>query len=229
MVYGEIEKIIGYEFKDKSLLETALTHSSYANDILGDRLRSNERLEFLGDALLDAAIGECLYYRNKDMSEGALTKLRADIVCERSLYEAANEMGLPRFLKLGNGEKHSGGNLRASMLADAFEALLAAVYLDSNDFKRASAFAVEKLERIIDLACRGKLNYDSKSTLQEKLQAKGICDIKYVLLSEEGPDHDKIFTFAVLVKGVEMGRGSGRTKKNAEAAAALMALSRMEE
>ncbi len=232
MLWSELENLIGYKFNDIQLLETAMTHASYANDFLGDPYLGNERLEFLGDALLDAVVGEKLYRRFYDDDEGRLTKLRADIVCERSLSNASIALGLNMYLRLGKGEETRGGRDKPSIVADNVEALIAAVYLDC---ERSQALDV--LDRLVDrvlgqtieMAVEGKLPGDEKTRLQERCQVNGSVDIRYVIVAESGPDHDKLFTSAVLIEGVEAGRGEGRTKKEAEAAAAHAALRCMEE
>lgn len=227
-----MENLIGYKFRDIKLLETAMTHSSYANDFLGDPYLGNERLEFLGDALLDAVVGEKLYRRFQDENEGRLTKLRAEIVCERSLSNASKALGLNKFLRLGKGEESRGGHRKPSLVADNLEALIAAVYLDC-DRSQALDVLDGLIDRIlgetINMAAEGRLPGDEKTRLQELCQANGTVDIKYVIVAEDGPDHDKRFTSAVLIEGIETGRGEGRSKKEAEAAAAHMALRRMEE
>lgn len=205
----------------------ALTHSSYANDNYGDTSKSNERLEFLGDAFLDAIVGQILFERYPDKDEGFLTKLRADIVCEKALGNAAIKLGLNEYLLLGNGEEQKGSKMRLSIVADSVEAILAAVYLDTDEScalveLRKVVYAI--LGETIELACSGKLQIDSKTTLQEHCQAKGITKIKYVIINESGPDHNKSFTAEVYVNGKAVGRGTGKSKKEAEALAAKQAL-----
>ncbi|MCQ2551802.1 MAG: ribonuclease III [Clostridia bacterium] len=227
----ELENLIGYKFNDEKLLKTAMTHSSYANDILGDNHKSNERLEFLGDALLDAVVGEMLYKRFPERDEGFLTKLRADIVCEKALGNAALKMGLNKYLLLGRGEEQKGGRNKLSIVSDSVESLIAAVYLDSgkDDISNVKELILKILAETIELACAGKLQLDSKTALQEKCQAKGITDIKYQIIAESGPDHDKSFTAEVKILGKAYGTGSGKTKKEAESEAAKIALLGMEE
>jgi len=232
MLWAQLEKIIAYEFRDKALLKTAMTHSSYANDALGDTKLSNERLEYFGDALLDAIVGEMLFKRFPDRNEGYLTKLRAEIVCEKALGTAALNMGINNFLLLGNGEEERGGRKRISIVADSIEALIAAVYLDSDEKDAISnirKLVATILGDTIEQVCDGKVFSDSKTLLQEKLQAKGITDIKYEIIGESGPDHAKTFTAQVLVKGRVCGSGSGRSKKEAQSAAASVALEHMED
>lgn len=228
MLCAEIEKLIGHTFKDQNLLKTALTHSSYANDYYGNKNLSNERLEFLGDAFLDAIVGDILFKRFPDVDEGVLTKLRAEIVCEKALGNAAIKMGLNEFLLVGKGESHKDSKNKLSLVSDMVEAILAAVYLDSSPDK-----AIDELKKVaqnilgetIELACNGKLQIDTKTTLQEHCQAKGITDIRYKIVNESGPDHNKSFTAEVYINGHPAGRGEGKSKKEAEANAASMALS----
>ena len=232
MLCAELEKIIGYEFRDKALIENAMTHSSYANDVLGKTKYSNERLEYLGDAYLDAIVGEILYRRFPEKDEGYLTKLRAEIVCEKALGSAALKLGINEFLLLGNGEEGRGGRKRISIVADSIEALIAAVYLDGseeNAISRTRQVVLTILGDTIEQVCAGKVFSDSKTALQEKLQAKGVTDIRYEIIGESGPDHAKIFTAQVLVKGIAAGSGSGRSKKEAQSAAAFAALEHMED
>jgi len=232
MLCNELENLIGYKFKNTKLLENAMTHSSYANDVLGSVMLSNERLEFLGDALLDAIVGEILFKRFPHRNEGFLTKLRAEIVCEKALGLAAFKLGLNEYLLLGNGEEERGGRQRASLVADSVEALIAAVYLDSDESLAISNIRMvvqNILGETIEQVCKGKKFTDSKTALQEKLQAKGITDIKYEITGESGPDHAKVFTAAVLIKGVASGSGEGHSKKEAESMAAHAALESMED
>lgn len=232
MLCAELEKIIRYEFRDKALLETAMTHSSYANDVLGNTMLSNERLEYLGDALLDAIVGEILFKRFPNKNEGYLTKLRAEIVCEKALGTAALKLGINNFLLLGNGEEERGGRKRISIVADSIEALIAAVYLDCGQdagLSQVSKLVNTILGETIEMVCAGKVFSDSKTALQEKLQAKGITDIKYEIIGESGPDHAKTFTAQVLVNKKAMGSGSGSSKKEAQSAAASAALEYMED
>jgi len=230
MICAEIEKLIGHTFNNKELLKTALTHSSYANDVYGDKTRSNERLEFLGDAFLDATIGQLLFERFPEKDEGFLTKLRADIVCEKALGNAAIKLGLNEYLLLGKGEELKGSKTRLSIVSDSVEAILAAVYLDTRPEEallELRKVVLNILGETIELACSGKLQIDSKTTLQEHCQAKGITDIRYEIVDESGPDHDKSFTAEVYINGKPFGRGTGKSKKEAEALAAQKAL--MEE
>lgn len=222
----QFEEIIGYEFGDMTLLDQALSHSSYTRENREENLKDNERLEFLGDAFFDAIIGEALYEMFEDAEEGRLSKMRASIVCEASLARAARRIELADYLLLGYGEEKNGGRHRESILADATEAVVGAIYLDGG-YENVKAFVLDTFRKELEDARAGKfLNKDFKSTLQENLQAAGIHEIKYILEKEEGPDHDKTFTVRLEVKGVAAGHGTGKSKKNAEQAAAKQALER---
>ena len=218
-----LEEILGYNFKDRNLLNQALVHSSYANEVYGDALRDNERLEFLGDAVLDMVISQILYNSESHKEEGDLTKLRASIVCEKSLAEISRAHGLNNFLILGRGEELSGGRDRDSIIADGVEAIIGAIFIDSG-IEAASDLIHRFFGGLIKQAKAGKLNRDSKTELQELMQQKGPCQIEYKLLAESGPDHDKTFTFAVYTDGIKLGEGSGKSKKLAQIAAAEVAL-----
>lgn len=221
--WSKAEEIIGYRFKDILLLETAFTHSSYANDYLGDYRISNERLEFLGDAILDMVVGAELYMRFPDQQEGFLSKLRAEIVCEETLACAAKELKLYEFLKLGRGEEANGGRTRNSILSDMVEAVIASVYVDGGI--EASMRVVHNImDSYIDKGCAGLLPKDSKTLLQEYFQKQGGELPVYKMISSEGPDHDKTFVYGVYLKGVELGRGVGKSKKEAESKAAKAVL-----
>ena len=216
-----LEEIIGYSFKNKELLNRALTHSSFANE--EDPGYDNERLEFLGDAVLDMVISNKLFKELKDSREGDLTKLRAAVVCEKSLAKISKDKGINNYLRLGHGEEQSGGRTRNSIVADGMEAIIGAVYVDSG-FLAASAMIERLFADAIKDAKEGKVIQDSKTKLQEKLQKNGPCNIEYRLIKEEGPDHAKLFTMAVYVNGKEEGTGTGKSKKEAQMAAAEAAL-----
>lgn len=217
-----LEKKLGYEFDDKSILETALTHSSYANENRGGGGNSNERLEFLGDSVLGMTVANYLYLNYPQMSEGGMTRLRAELVCEQSLHRVSNELGLGKYIRLGKGEEHSGGRKRSSILADAVEALIAALYLDGG-FPVAIRF-IEKYV-LSDVRERGlRKNSDFKTALQELVQQKSGQLLSYHVLGETGPDHDKRFEAEVCLNDKPMGTGIGRTKKEAEQEAAKKAL-----
>lgn len=212
----ELEEIIGYHFKNKHYLTQALTHSSYANEKKLGKLGSNERLEFLGDAVLELISSDYLYARFTQIPEGELTKKRASLVCEPSLAYCAREFGLPQFLLLGKGEDMTGGRNRDSIVSDATEALLGAIYLDGG-FANAKEFVLNFILNDIE---HKQLFYDSKTILQEMVQAKYKETLVYELLKEEGPDHNKSFEVCVKIGDEEIGRGLGRTKKAAEQVAA---------
>ncbi len=216
----ELEEIIGYHFKNKHYLTQALTHSSYANEKKLGKLGCNERLEFLGDAVLELISSDFLYARFSKVPEGELTKKRASLVCEPSLAYCAREFGLPQFLLLGKGEDMTGGRNRDSIVSDATEALLGAIYLDGG-FASAKEFVLKFILNDIE---HKQLFYDSKTILQEIVQEKGTQPVEYVLIAEEGPDHNKSFTVEARVNGRLMGTGTGHTKKAAEQAAAYQAI-----
>lgn len=214
----EIEKNIGYTFRDKELLQLALTHSSYSNE-KGNR-HNNERLEFLGDSVLGFITAEYLYALRPDLPEGQLTKLRANAVCEKSLAVFANEIGLGDKLLLGKGEVMTGGRERPSILSDAFESVIAAVYLDGG-MEEAKKFVL----RFVSTAETDvKAVTDYKTMLQEVIQKNPLEQLHYVLAAESGPDHDKTFTVEVYLNSNLIGTGTGHSKKKAEQAAAKEAL-----
>ena len=220
----DLEAAIGYKFHNITLLQNALTHSSYANEHWHDSLKSNERLEFLGDSILGMVVADHLYSNFPNRPEGELTRMRADMVCETSLAKAAETLGLGQHLLLGHGEMQGGGRTRASILADAMESVIAACYLDGG--MDASKALIEKL--ILPNVPKEQLqNRDYKTALQEKVQQKKNQVISYRLVSEEGPDHDKHFTVEVLLNGAAVGAGTGSSKKRAEQAAAQNALQNM--
>lgn len=222
----EFEDKIGYHFKDAQLLERALTHSSYAKETGQGRLGGNERLEFLGDAFLDAIIGEELYRKMPKAEEGQLTKARASIVCEKSLAQAGRRLSIGRHMMFSRGEEKCGGRDRDSLLADGMEAVIGAIYLDGG-YARAQHFVLDIFKEDLQDAGKGKLsNRDYKSQLQELLQSKGILDIRYSLEKEEGPDHNKTFSVSVEICGKPGGRGTGKSKKIAEQNAAKDAMER---
>lgn len=216
----EFEKIIEYEFQDKGLLEQALTHSSYANEKHMQKYSDNERLEFLGDAVLEVASSEFLYLNYPDLNEGDLTKLRASLVCEPTLAGCALQLRLGEFIFLGKGEDMTGGRKRNSILSDAVEALIGAIYLDGG-FENAKAFVLKFILTDIE---HKKLFYDSKTILQEYVQGNYEETLNYRLLSESGPDHAKSFTVEVRIGEKSISEGTGRTKKAAEQEAAYKAL-----
>lgn len=219
----ELEKRIGYQFGEEGLLYQAMTHSSYANEHRIDKTRCNERLEFLGDAVLEVVTSDYLYHEHPDWPEGELTKLRASMVCEPALALCAGEIELGTYLLLGKGEQATGGRERNSIVSDAMEALIGAVYLDGG-----FASAKEFVQRFVlnDMEHR-QLFFDSKTILQEMVQAMGDDALNYELLREEGPDHNKTFEARALVGSREVGRGTGRTKKAAESMAAYRGILRL--
>ena len=215
----EFEKIIGYEFKDRSLLETALTHSSFKNETAGGLVKDNERLEFLGDAVLELVSSDFLFHKYPDRPEGELTKLRASLVCEPSLADVANELGLGRYIRLSKGEDASGGRMRKSILSDALEAVIGAMYLDGG-METSTAFVKKNILNDIE---HKHLFYDGKTVLQEYLQARE-KNVRYELVSESGPPHKKMYMVAAYVGDEKVGEGAGGTKKSAEQQAAYRAL-----
>lgn len=219
---SRLEEKIGYHFQHPELLQTALTHSSYANE---HSCESYERLEFLGDSVLGFLTAEFLYEHEPAVPEGRMTRLRAELVCEQSLYTVAMRLGISGNMKLGKSAERTGERKRQSILADMVEAILAAIYLDGG-MEPAKIFVRRELLDRADLS--EECTLDHKSALQELLQKNGECSIQYRELSESGPDHDKVFTFCVEIDGVLCGEGSGRTKKEAEQAAAGKALERLQ-
>lgn len=220
--YDEFEEIIGYQFKNKKYLITALSHSSYANE---HRTSNNERLEFLGDAVLELVSSDYIFKNYKNMSEGKMTCLRASIVCEPTLALCARELSLDGFLLLGKGEDKSGGRLRDSLTSDALEALIGAIYLDGG-LKCAREFILTHILNDIESK---QLFFDSKTFLQELLQEKYEKRPEYEIVSESGPDHRKLYCSRVVINDTELGRGTGHTKKNAEQHAAYNALLKLKQ
>ncbi|MFI3209814.1 MAG: ribonuclease III [Peptostreptococcaceae bacterium] len=215
------EKKIDYEFENKNYILEALTHSSYSNE--NKLYEFNERLEFLGDSVLGIVISDYLFENEKKLPEGELTKLRANIVCEESLSEVAKSIRLGEFMFLGKGEEATGGRERVSILADAFEAIIAAIYLDSGIFE-SKKFILENMKDIIEHTRQGKIFRDHKTYLQEILQSKGKVNIEYKLADEKGPDHNKTFVMEVYVDEKLNGTGEGKSKKEAEQIAAKNAI-----
>ena len=215
----KFQKVIGYRFEDEKLLLQALTHSSYANEQHMKKLSDNERLEFLGDAVLEIISSDFLYRERKELPEGELTKLRASIVCEPTLALCAKEISLGDYLRLGKGEDLTGGRERKSILSDALEAVIGAIYLDGG-FTNAKEFVLKFILKDIE---HKKLFYDSKTILQEVVQGEHE-QLSYVLTDESGPDHNKSFTVEVRVEDQVLGTGCGHTKKVAEQEAAYNAL-----
>jgi ribonuclease-3 len=219
-----LEEAIGYRFRDISLLQNALSHSSYANERFHDSLRSNERLEFLGDSVLGMVVAEHLYRTYPDRPEGELSRTRADMVCESSLAVIARKLGLGEHLLLGHGEALTGGKNRPSILADAVESVIAAIYLDGG-FAPAKEF-VHKFV-LTTVTVEKPRNMDYKTIFQELIQQKKGQVITYTLLRESGPDHNKEFVVQVCINGAPVGEGIGSSKKRAEQDAARNALTQM--
>ena len=221
----DFEKLIDYNFKNKSLLKQALTHSSYANEHRGNNIKHNERLEFLGDAVLSIVVADYIYANCPELPEGELTKLRSALVCERALYKFGKMINLGNFLFLSKGEKNGGGADRPSIVSDAFEAVIAAIYLDGGiepAKKHILRFVVPEINN------QSKKPFkDYKTTLQEIVQKNPGEKIEYMLVSESGPDHDKHFVFEVHLNSNVIGKGGGRSKKEAEQNAAREALELM--
>lgn len=219
----DFENKIEYRFKDKKLLTTALTHSSYTKDAGIARKNNNERLEFLGDAFFDAIVGEMLYRRFPGLEEGRLTKDRSFIVCERALADAGRKLGIGQYLKLSRSEERMGGRDKTSIIADAMEAVIGAIFLDGG-YGAARETVLNVFSEIIEDVASGKVHNDYKSALQELLQKKGMSNICYFTDRYEGPDHDKTFYVTVKIDGRFVGKGSGKSKRAAEQCAAHEAL-----
>ena len=217
----DLEEAIGYRFQNITLLQNALTHSSYANERWHNSLLSNERLEFLGDSVLGMVVAEHLYKQFPDRPEGELTKMRADMVCETSLAAIAEKIGLGQHLLLGHGEDRLGGRNRASILADAVESVIAASFLDGG---MAAAEGFIRQFVLTNVPVKRMHNTDYKTALQELVQQKKNQTLTYVLTGESGPDHDKVFCVDVLLNDQCVGSGTGSSKKRAEQAAAQSAL-----
>ena len=220
MNFEKLEKSIGYEFKNKELLKNALTHTSYAYE---NNVESNEKLEFLGDSILEFLSSKYLFNNYKNLKEGEMTKVRATVVCEESLHKIALKHNFSDFLYLGKSESSNKANLSKAILADSVEALIAAIYLDSG-LEKAEEFIIKNLEESIKIASKNVGIKDYKTVLQEKLQMHGNVDIKYTILNESGPDHNKLFESKVECNGKLLGTGTGKTKKASEMAAAKSAL-----
>jgi ribonuclease-3 len=221
---NELEKAIGYQFRNITLLQNALSHSSYANERWHDSLKSNERLEFLGDSVLGMLVAEHLYHTFPNRPEGELTRMRADMVCEKSLAMVANRLDLGRHLMLGKGEETGGGRNRDSILADAVESVLAACYLDGG--MDAAVQFVRKFI-LVNVPVTKLHNTDYKTALQELVQQKKNQVIAYRLVGESGPDHDKQFQVELTLNGEVVGVGTGSSKKRAEQAAAQSAIEKL--
>jgi len=221
MVNDGIEKVINYRFKDQKLLKHALTHSSFINE--KNRFKNNERLEFLGDAVLELVVSYYLYEHCSNRAEGDMTKLRAKIVCTDSLAMAAGEFELGSYIYMGKGEENTGGRSRKSILADTFEAIIGSIFLDGG-LEEASKFILSKLKKNIDNALNGSLVFDYKTKLQEYVQQNADNEIVYAVASEEGPEHEKVFNVHLMLNGKVIGSGAGSSKKEAEQQAAYTGL-----
>ena len=219
----KLEESIGYKFQNKHLLITAMTHKSYAYE---NNLQSNEKLEFLGDSILEFVSSKYLYNNYPKLHEGEMTKVRADIVCERSLYKIAQKHNFSDFLLVGKSERSCNGNKKMAVMADSVEAIIAAIYFDSG-LEQAEKFIIDNLKQSIEMASKNVGQKDYKTVLQEKLQKEGEVQIVYSIIKEEGPDHDKRFTAQVKCNDAFLAQGEGRTKKAAEMQAAKKALENM--
>lgn len=218
-----LEKSIGYTFKNKELLKNALTHTSYAFE---NHISSNEKLEFLGDSILEFISSKYIYNNFTKLKEGEMTKVRADIVCEKSLYEIAKRHNFSDFLYLGKSELACHQEVRQAIMADSVEALIAAIYFDSN-LEEAEKFIVENLKDSAKIASEHVGQKDYKTVLQEILQKHGEVKIEYNIIKEEGPDHDKLFTAEVKYNNIYLETGEGKTKKAAEMEAARKAIEKL--
>lgn len=221
MDFTEFEKKIGYTFKSKELLHEALSHSSYANEVKRGR-NSNERLEFLGDSVLSIVVSKHLFTHFKHLPEGELTKIRASLVCEKALFEFSKKIDLGKHILLGKGEENSGGRTRPSIVSDAFEAVIAAVFLDGG-MEEAEKYVLSFIPKNLE-ANSSKSLHDYKTMLQEIIQKNPEERVEYVLADQTGPDHDRKFVVQVRLNSNVIGTGEGHSKKQAEQAAAHEAL-----
>ena len=216
----------GIPMRNFGLLDVALTHTSYANDHKNKVIHDNERLEFLGDAVLDLVVGEYLFLRFPEWPEGELTRAKASVVCKPACAECAAKFHVGDYMLLGKGEEMSGGRSRVSILGNAFEAVIGAIYLDNN-YEVASRFILGHMKKFLDLVDRGEYDHDYKTDLQEIVQKHGDVDIHYEVVHDEGPDHDKTIWMQITVNGKPMGTGMGKNKKEAAQKAAKEAISRI--
>ena len=224
-MFDELEKNIGYTFKNKALLKNALTHTSYAYE---NKVSSNEKLEFLGDSILEFISSKYIYANYPKLKEGEMTKVRATVVCEDSLYKIAKKHNFSDFLYLGKSEMKHEGNRKPAIMADSVEAVIAAMYFDSG-LDACEKFIVDNLKEDIEIASKNVGIKDHKTILQEKLQVHGNVKIEYEIINEEGPDHDKTFTAEVKLNGKVLAVGKGKNKKHAEMDAADKALKELEK
>ena len=220
-----LEQKLNYTFRNRALLENALRHSSYANESRDPAITSNERLEFLGDSVLGFVTAKYLYTHYPEMPEGSMTKLRAELVCEHALHKVAQDLELGNYIRLGRGEESSGGRTRTSILADAVESVIAAMFLDGG-MDVAEHFILDRVLSVLDKGLPVR-DTDNKTKLLEKVQLKHGQTLAYQVTGESGPDHRKEFTVSVLLNGEPVGSGTGFTKKEAEQAAAGDALGKM--
>lgn len=223
----ELEKIIQYTFKNKKNIILALTHSSYANEYKNLKFTSNERLEFLGDTVLNMIISEEIYTKYNDLSEGEMTKFRSNVICETSLAKCAKNLNIGKYLLLGKGEENTGGRYRVSILSDAVEALIGALYLDAG-LEMAKNFVLAQMGEMIEKSIKGIIFMDYKTQLQEILQKGNEKRVVYEIIGERGPDHDKVFISQVKIDGKPAGKGKGKTKKEAEQMAAKETIKTLE-
>ena len=221
----DIEKEIGYIFNNKSLLKTALTHTSYAHE---NNVESNEKLEFLGDSILEFISSEYIYNQYSNLKEGEMTKVRATVVCEKSLHEIAQKHNFSDFLYLGKSEKVGQDHVRTAIMADSVEAVIAAMYLDGG-LEPVKKFIIENLKGPIEMATKHIGQKDYKTVLQEILQKHGNVEIEYEIIDEKGPDHDKIFYAEVICNRKKLAEGEGKSKKLAEMEAARRAIENMKK
>lgn len=219
----ELERALGYEYRDRELLRMALSHTSYANEIYKDAFQSYERLEFLGDSILGFVTADYLYHKFPHKLEGELSRIRAELVCEKNLALVAEKLSLGDYLLLGNGEEQTGGRQRASITSDVVEALIAAAYLDGG-FEAAKRIVQQ---HVLSLLSEAEKTHDYKTELQELVQRKKEQHLSYELLAETGPDHCKEFTVQVSLNGTPVGSGTGTSKKRAEQAAAQQAIAKL--
>ena len=220
-----LEETLEYTFIDRSLLETALTHTSFVKGD-GKRHTHNERLEFLGDAVLELCVSEHLFLQQPQLQEGAMTRHRARLVCEQALYSAATTLGVPEHLRLGNGEEITGGRKKPSIVSDALEAILGAIYLDGG-LENARRVIIERVIRLLEKARVDETDKDYKTRLQEYVQKGHIGTLEYECLDETGPEHQKLFTICVRLSGEAIGEGTGLNKQSAGQEAAKAALIRL--
>jgi ribonuclease-3 len=227
MSYDKVQEKIGYSFSNPEYLKRALTHSSYANEMKSEKILHNERLEFLGDSVLGIVVSDHLFSAYPELAEGELTKIRARVVCERTLGEIAKRLDLGGFMFFGRGEEATGGRERISILADALEALIAAIYLDGG-IEPARTFILDRFDSKIEDATKGRVFIDFKTHLQEIVQVEKNQVLAYEVIREEGPDHSKIFHTRVSLNGKEIGIGKGRSKKESEQEAAKVGIETLE-